>query len=254
MKERDGGGDCREPLLEVCVDDPAGLAAAVEGGADRIELCSALTVGGLTPSHGFMAHAARSPIPAHALIRPRTGDFVFTTDDVRVMLDDVRAARSAGLAGVVIGALRSDGQLDVAALETLVAAAEGMDLTLDRAFDLAADREEALETAIRLGFSRILTSGGAKTAFEGLPRVERLARRAAGRISIMPGAGVRPETAEALLTLSGVFELHASCSEPIDGADPRLSAFGFSQPGERRTTVEAVRAMKERMAAARRGR
>ncbi len=251
MKERDGGGDCRNPVLEVCVDDPAGLAVAIEGGADRIELCSALTVGGLTPSHGFMVHAARSPIPVHALIRPRTGDFAFTTDDVRVMVDDVRAARSAGLAGVVIGALQTDGQLDVAALEALIAAAEGMDLTLDRAFDLADDQEESLETAVRLGFSRILTSGGEKTAIEGLPRLERLAKQAAGRISIMPGAGVRPETIEALLALPGVFEIHASCSAPITAADPRLSAFGFSQPGERRTTVEAVRAMKERMVAAR---
>ncbi|RYC17274.1 copper homeostasis protein CutC [Ciceribacter ferrooxidans] len=247
MAERDGGHDRRKPLLEVCVDDPAGLAAAIEGGADRLELCSALTVGGLTPSHGLMAHAAGSPVPVYALIRPRTGDFVFTTDDLSVMVDDVRAARSVGLAGVVIGALRSDGQLDVAALETLVAAAEGMDLTLDRAFDLAADQEEELETAVRLGFSRILTSGGATTAIEGLPRLERLARRAAGRISIMPGAGVRPETVDRLLSLPGVFELHASCSAPIAAADPRLSAFGFSQPGERRTTVEAVRAMKERM-------
>lgn len=251
MKERDGTRDHRKPVLEVCVDDPAGLAVAIEGGADRIELCSALTVGGLTPSHGFMVHAARSPIPVHALIRPRTGDFAFTTDDVRVMVDDVRAARSAGLAGVVIGALQTDGQLDVAALEALIAAAEGMDLTLDRAFDLADDQEESLETAVRLGFSRILTSGGEKTAIEGLPRLERLAKQAAGRISIMPGAGVRPETIEALLALPGVFEIHASCSAPITAADPRLSAFGFSQPGERRTTVEAVRAMTERMVAAR---
>lgn len=254
MAENDGGRDRRKPLLEVCVDDPAGLAAAIEGGADRIELCSALTVGGLTPSHGLMAHAAGSPVPVYALIRPRTGDFVFSADDVRVMVDDVRAARSAGLAGLVIGALRPDGQLDVAALETLIAAAEGMDLTLDRAFDLAADQEEALETALRLGFSRILTSGGAKTAIDGLPRLERLASRAAGRISIMPGSGVRPETVEALLTLPGVFELHASCSEPMTATDPRLSAFGFLQRGERRTTVEAVRAIKERMEAARRGR
>lgn len=252
MAENDGGRDRRKPLLEVCVDDPAGLAAAIEGGADRIELCSALTVGGLTPSHGFIAHAARSPIPVHALIRPRTGDFVFTTDDVRVMVDDVRAARSVGLAGVVIGALRPDGQLDVAALETLIAAAEGMDLTLDRAFDLAADQEETLETALRLGFSRILTSGGARTAVEGLPRLERLAKQASGRISIMPGSGVRPETVGALLALPGVFELHASCSEPATTTDPRLPAFGFLQPGERRTTVEAVRAVKAAMVVARR--
>lgn len=247
MAERDGGGDCRKPVLEVCVDDPAGLAAAIEGGADRIELCAALSVGGLTPSRGFMAHAGRSPIPVHALIRPRTGDFAFTADDLRVMVDDVRTARSAGLAGVVIGALQPDGRLDVEALEALIVAAEGMDLTLDRAFDLATDQEETLETAVCLGFSRILTSGGAKTAIEGLPRLERLANRAAGRLSVMPGSGVRPETAEALLSLPGVFELHASCSAPVDAVDPRLSAFGFSSPDERRTSAQVVRAMKERM-------
>ena len=155
-------------LLEVCVEDIAGLKAAVEGGGDRIELCSALPLGGLTPSAGLMAAAARMPVPAYAIIRPRAGGFVYSADELDIMKRDIDATRTLGLAGVVLGASLPDGRLDVDTLSALTAHAEGLGKTLHRAFDLVPDVEEAVDVAISLGFEHILTSGGAKTAAEGL--------------------------------------------------------------------------------------
>ena len=113
-------------LLEVCVDDAAGIAAAVEGGADRIELCAALGVGGLTPSAGLIALAADVALPVMAMIRPRAGDFVWAEDEVRAMLAEIEAVRGAGLAGLVIGASLPDGRLDARVLSRLVEAAQGV--------------------------------------------------------------------------------------------------------------------------------
>lgn len=233
----------RSPLLEICVDDASGLAAAVKGGADRIELCSALGSGGLTPSHGFMALAARAPIPVYALIRPRIGDFVYSEDDVAVMIADIEAARVAGLAGVVIGATQSPDILDRPVLERLVAAASDLDLTLHRAFDVVGDFEAALDLAIELGFSRILTSGGARHAEDGIERLTHLSMLADGRISIMPGGGVRPQNVECFLSIPGVREVHASSSQPR-ATDPRLVEFGFAGDEMRHTDEAIVRALK----------
>lgn len=232
------------PMLEICVDDAAGLAAAVSGGADRIELCSALSVGGLTPSIGLMTLAARAPIPVHALIRPRPGDFHHGRDEVEIMKRDVAAAREAGLAGVVIGASLTDGRLDETALSALIAEADGVTLTLHRAFDLAPDLIEAMETAIGLGFHHILSSGGRRTALEGIETLAKLGEAAGDRISIMPGGGVRADVAAQLLALPGIRELHASCSRAPAACDPRLAEFGFIKPDSRETDEEAVRALK----------
>ncbi|CAH0342021.1 copper homeostasis protein CutC [Rhizobium sp. CECT 9324] len=230
-------------ILEVCVDDADGLAAAIAGGADRIELCSALGVGGLTPTRGFMALAAKSPIPVNAIIRPRIGGFAYSDDEISIMLADIEAACDAGLAGVVIGALRPDGTLDRAVLERLIKAAGTLDLTLHRAFDMVPDFDVAVEMAIDLGFSRVLTSGGARHAEAGLPVLRRVAEVTSGRISIMPGGGVRPGNAADFLAIPGVFELHASCTQPMEpNAD--LVDFGFSPTNARRTDADTVRQMK----------
>lgn len=236
-----------EPLLEICVDDVAGLDAAIAGGADRIELCSALGSGGLTPSRGFMAVAAKASIPVYALIRPRAGDFVYSATEISVIEADIIAARQAGLAGVVIGATTADAKLDAAVIRRLVSAADGLDLTLHRAIDVVADMDAALDQAAALGFSRILTSGGARHAEEGLETLARLARRGEGRISIMPGGGVRPQNAARLLAVAGIRELHASCSEAM-ASEVRLTQLGFSAETTRRTDAETVRALKSQMA------
>jgi copper homeostasis protein len=234
-------------LLEVCVDDLAGLEAAVAGGADRIELCSALALGGLTPSAGLMAIAATFDIPCNAMIRPRAGDFVFSDEEIDIMLADIEAARNAGLAGVVLGASLSDGRLDRMVLDVLVKAAKGLDLTLHRAFDLVPKIPDAVETAVKLGFSRILTSGGAKTAIEGVDGLKQAIDGAAGRISIMPGSGVSADNAAQFLDL-GVSEIHASCSSPVPAVQSRMVEFGFVPEIARHTDVAKVRALKQAIA------
>lgn len=240
-------GTERETVLEVCVDDAAGLAVAVAGGADRIELCAALSVGGLTPTVGFMQLAAKSPLPVHALIRPRAGDFVFSAAEIDIARRDIDAARQAGLAGVVIGASLGDGRLDEATLGLLVDEAAGLDLTLHRAFDLVPNPLTALETAIGLGFHRILTSGGGRTALDGLAGLGAVAAAAAGRISIMPGGGLRSETVSQFLALPGLFELHASCARPVTATDPVLVDLGFLAAESRRTDLDTVRAFRSAM-------
>lgn len=237
----------RTTLLEICIDDLAGLDAAVEGGADRVELCSALALGGLTPSLGLMELAATFDIPCNAMIRPRAGDFVYSDEEIDIMLSDIAAARQAGLAGVVLGASLPDGRLDRMVLQTLAKAADGLDLTLHRAFDLVPDIAEAVEIAVKLGFSRILTSGGAKTAFEGMDGLKQAVAAADGRISIMPGSGVSAANATEFLAL-GITELHASCSAPVS-ASGKVAEFGFQPENARRTDASKVLALKQAMSA-----
>ena len=228
--------------LEVCVDTAEGLAEAVAGGADRIELCAALAVGGLTPSAGLIALAAKCGVPVVAMIRPRAGDFVWSEVEVAMMKAEIAVMRAAGLAGVVLGASLPDGWLDVPVLAHLVAAAKGMDLTLHRCIDLAPDLERAVDAAVALGFHRILTSGGETTAEAGAARIGALVGHAAGRISIMPGSGVGPGNA-AMLKGLGIAEIHASCSAstPLRG---RVVEMGFAPPVRRQTDAGAVRALR----------
>lgn len=217
------------PLLEICVDTPSGLRTAIEAGADRIELCSSLTLGGLTPSPGLIALAGTSPIPVYAMIRPRAGNFVFDDDENGAMLADIAAVRAAGLAGVVLGASRPDRTLDEAVLSGLAGAAAGLGRTLHRAFDLVPDRSDALQTAIALGFERILTSGGARDAEMGLSALARLVDEADRRISIMPGGGVRSENVAEIIRRTGVREIHASGRSRL-ASQSDLVALGFEPP------------------------
>lgn len=195
--------------IEVCVDTPAGLEIAVGAGADRIELCSALALDGLTPGPGLVRLARDVPVPVMAMVRPRAGDFVFGPGDLWAALEDIAHMRRVGLAGVVLGASLPDGRLDTEALARMADAATGLDLTLHRAFDLTPDPFSALEDAVALGFSRILTSGQARTASDGADLLSRLVEAAEGRIGIMAGAGVRAADA-ARLAATGVDALHGS--------------------------------------------
>lgn len=228
-------------LLEVCVDDALGLAEAVAGGADRVELCAALGIGGLTPTPGLIEAAASSPVPVYPMIRPRPGSFVFDAAELATMRADIRFSRAAGLPGVVMGASLPDGRLDAAVLADLVAEAHGLDLTLHRCIDLAPDIDEAVETALSLGFRRILSSGGATQAHLGLPRLRRMVALAAGRLTVMPGSGISPATWPLLKDL-GVTEVHASCAAPIPGGPDPL---GFATGQERRTRRDLVHLLRE---------
>lgn len=229
--------------LEVCVDTAEGLAQAVAGGADRIELCAVLGLGGLTPSAGLMAEAARCGVPVVVMIRPRAGDLVWSEPEVAMMEVEIAATRAAGLAGVVLGANRPDGRLDLPVLQRLVASAAGMELVLHRSFDLTPDMAAALEEAVALGFRRILTSGGELTAEAGASRIAALVAQARGRITIMPGSGVNPGNAQMLKGL-GISEIHASCatSQPVAG---RAVEMGFAPAVRRQTAAELVRALRK---------
>lgn len=205
------------PLLEVCCGDIRSVYAAKAGGARRIELCTALSEGGVTPSAGLIREAVRSGIQTvHVLIRPRGGDFLYNEEEIRVMETDIRNAVSAGVHGVVIGALTADGRIDTAACRRLIAAAgSGISVTFHRAFDLCHDPHEALEDIIRLGCDRVLTSGLAPSALEGAETLRQLNRQAAGRITILAGGGVTPANALEILSATGVTELHASAKTTV---------------------------------------
>ena len=234
--------------LEVCVADPASLAAAIEGGAERIELCSALELGGLTPSFGLMSLASEADIPTYALIRPRPGDFVFGDDDYGAMLYDIEAVRAAGLDGVVLGCSRPNGEIDAEMLLRLVGAAEGLGLTLHRAFDLVPDIASAVEIAVELGFERILTSGGAPTALEGLGNLALVHATAAGRVQVMAGSGLNPDNVGRLIDSVPVDEVHSSCAGPAIASEDRAVRFGFAARTRRVTDASVVRAMKAAVA------
>jgi copper homeostasis protein len=239
------------PVVEVCIDEPAGIAAAVTGGADRIELCAALSVGGLTPPASLVRLAAEAPIPVHLLARPRDGDFCYDAAEAALVAQDISLAAEAGLAGVVIGASAPDRRLDVPLLGQWVAHARDagtrrgtpLSLTLHRAFDLCPDLLAALDVAVELGFDRILTSGGQPRAIDALPMLAELHRRAAGRIIILPGSGIDADSAPAILS-TGVRELHASCRSPAGDAGELERRFGFQSGPRLRTDPDWVQMLK----------
>ena len=241
--------------LEICVDDITGVDSAVSGGADRLEFCAALALGGLTPTPSLIAAARDLPIPVHMLVRPREGGFRYSAREAALIAVDIATAADAGLAGVVIGASAADHSLDIPLLTHLVdhartcGAARGspLSLTLHRAFDLCPDLPAALETAIALGFDRILTSGGAPKAIDGVRMLEALHRAAAGRIVILPGSGIDAGNATCFLDV-GLREIHASCGATLSPTetddDTRERQFGFSAPHRRVTDAHRVHDLK----------
>jgi copper homeostasis protein len=241
-----------EITVEVCVEDLTGLAAAIKGGADRIELCSALAVGGLSPSVGLMRAAAVSPIPVYPMLRPRAGAFVYGPEELDLIRRDIDEVAEAGLPGIVLGASKPSGELDVEGCAALIGHARqrGLAVTLHRAVDLTPDPVAAVELAVDLGAERILTSGGARTAPEGAEVIAAMVARAAGRISIMAGSGVSAANAAELVRLTGVREVHGSFSRPVAETNPRLVELGFSDPKQRGTVAEDVAAVVAAVAAA----
>lgn len=195
-------------LLEVAVDSIEGVLAAREGGASRIELCSRLDVGGLSPGPELLKEAIEhSPLPLCVMVRPRPGDFVYSPAEVDAMEAEISGLQTAG---AVLGALTRDGRIDLPTLQRLVRAARPLSVTFHRAFDEAADLDLALEDLVSIGVDRVLTSGGEKDAYAGRRRLRALVDRARGRIVVMAGGGVRPANAAAILADSGVAELHGS--------------------------------------------
>lgn len=199
--------------LEIAVQDPDGIAAAAHGGADRIELCTALALGGLTPPAGLIAAAVAAAPSVHVLVRPRSGGFDYGPAEAAVLLDDVRRALDAGARGVVVGALRH-GRVDAGLVSRIRSLAGTAELTFHRAFDTVDDRDEALDQLIDLGVDRLLTSGGASRATEGLDDIANLVMRAAGRLQVMAGAGI-DVAAVAPVVATGVAAIHASAKRAV---------------------------------------
>ena len=204
------------PLIEVCVDSLESAQAAVRGGADRLELCANLILGGTTPSPFLIREAARLGVPVNVLIRPRFGDFLFTEAEKREQLEQIAQLRALGASGAVVGALLSDGAPDIPFLAACREEAEGLTLTLHRAFDVCRDAEEALEQAVALGFDTILTSGQRATALEGAELLKALTALAGRRITIMPGSGVNAGNIARLRDITGARAFHLSAKRTVE--------------------------------------
>jgi copper homeostasis protein len=233
------------PLLEIAANSFDSALAAQQGGAQRIELCGALELSGLTPSPGLIELVReRVRIPVYVLIRPRAGDFVYSEAEFATMQRDVERCRALGCDGVVIGGLTEDGDVDVSRCRALVAAAGTLGVTFHRAFDLARDLHAALDAALALGCERVLTSGGKSDALAGAETIRDLRLYAGERIFVMPGAGIDASNVASIRSTTGATEFHASAKRQLPSRQrvPDRAHAGMNG-GEWRSDVEQVRAI-----------
>jgi copper homeostasis protein len=232
-------------MLEIAANSVASALAAQDGGAGRVEFCTALELGGLTPSHAHIALAReRLRIPLYVLIRPRAGDFLYSDLECETMQRDIEACAALGCDGVVLGALDAEGKVDLARCRALISATDSMGVTFHRAFDLTRDPLTALHDLIELGCERVLTSGAQTRALEGAPLIRQLVELAAGRIVVMPGAGVDATNIGSLREITGASEFHASAKrQHSSGMRWQPELLKDMQGGEWRSDLEQVRGM-----------
>ncbi len=198
-------------ILERCCTSLEEVLEAKQNGASRVELCTRIDVGGLTPERELIKEAVASGIPVNVLIREREGDFFFSREEVEKMADDIRFCRDCGANAVVVGALRSPLEIDSDAIRLLLAGRGGMKATFHRAFDqMEGDPFSALEEIISLGCDTLLTSGRRPTALQGAELIRQLVVHARGRIAILAGSGVCPENLEELRSRTGADEFHGT--------------------------------------------
>ncbi len=204
--------------FEICAVNIQSAIAAERAGAHRIELCSALEVGGLTPSQGLIRAAVHQlTIPVNVLIRPREGHFCYSENELDIMLDDIRFCHEAGVNGVVVGALTADNQLDLPKMAAMKKMAADMEIICHRAFDFTAEPSAALEQLIKLGYKRVLSSGQSPSACEGRFLLKKIMEQAAGRISVMPGAGISAENIREIAVATGAEEFHFTGKKKVAG-------------------------------------
>jgi copper homeostasis protein len=215
-------------LIEVCIDSVASAVAAQRGGAARVELCSDLLEGGVTPSAGLIELVrARVSIGLQVIIRPRGGDFFYADEEVEIMRRDIAVAKKLGADGVVLGILDFDGHVDVHLTRQLVELARPLNVTFHRAFDMSADLIQSLEYVCATGADRLLTSGGEQKCLQGAETIAQLVKAARSRIIVMAGGGIGHHDAAAIIERTGVREIHVGLSTPVPSPmrhqNPRLS-------------------------------
>ena len=200
----------KKGILEVCVDSVQSALNAVSGGADRLELCGDLVVGGVTPAMElFELIREKADIPIHVLLRPRFGDFLYDDDELEIMIRQAKAFREAGADALVMGCLTKEGRLDWEKMDRIMESGGSMRMHLHRAFDMCKDLDEALEEAKQRGIATILTSGGYASASEGAEVLKRLQANA-DRVEIMAGAGIKADVIGELYKKTGVLAYHMS--------------------------------------------
>ncbi|XP_039292349.1 copper homeostasis protein cutC homolog isoform X2 [Nilaparvata lugens] len=232
--------------MEVCVDSLQSALNAFKGGASRIELCSSLNDGGLTPSLGFYLQVkSELTIPIFIMIRPRPGyDFVYSPGDIQIMKNDIKQFKENGAEGFVFGALTKDRSIDVEACKILMEIANPLPVTFHRAFDLVADPFKSLDAIIDLGFSRVLSSGQKPSTEKGVDLIKKLVKHADNRLIIMPGGGINISNLTMILQETGVKEFHASASKQVEFFEKSsyvISVFGAAASSIKITDVELVK-------------
>ena len=211
--------------IEVCANSYGSAIAAEAGGAARVELCDNLAEGGTTQSYAQIAACVRGlSIPVYPIIRPRGGNFVYTDNEFSMMKTDISTCKSLNCAGVVFGILTDDGEIDEERCSILVDIAYPMKVTFHRAFDCTKDLPKALETLITLGFERVLSSGGAHTAIEGVSTLQGLINLADGRIIVMPGGGINESNVKVLIKNTGATEFHGTFMEAVQTLSRRAES------------------------------
>jgi copper homeostasis protein len=206
-------------LLEICLDSVESAAAAERGGADRVELCAGLPEGGTTPSAGMIAAVRKKiAIGLQVMVRPRGGDFCYSSDEFGIMQRDILIAKQLGASGVVFGILTTDGDVDKDRMRTLVEMARPLKVTCHRAFDMTRDMPQALDDLAELGVDRILTSGGKKSAVDAMPTLKQLVQQGQGRISVMACGELSIANVKAVIAYTGVKEVHAGLATAVTSA------------------------------------
>jgi copper homeostasis protein len=223
------------PVLEICVESVDHAVAAERGGAHRLELCTDLSSGGVTPSATLMQTVRRQVrIPVHVLIRPRAGDFCYSEGEYELMRNDILAAKKFGMDGVVLGILQENSRIDIERTKALVEQAQPLSVTFHRAFDASHNLERSLEEVIQTGASRILTSAGQPRATDGLSTLARLVQKARERILIMPCGGINSDNVVHVVKTTLAQEVHSSAGASGNGGDlaPGNPEAGSTQPSE----------------------
>lgn len=235
--------------FEICANSIESCLAAQTGGADRVELCAGIPEGGTTPSYGEISIARELlNIKLHVIIRPRAGDFLYSSIEMQTILKDIEIAKKIGVDGIAVGCLTSEGAIDTPAMKEIMKAASGLSVTFHRAFDVCRNPQEAMEEIIDLGCDRILTSGQQPTAESGIPLLKELHQQAAGRIILLAGCGINEKNIAYIASGTDIKEFHFSAREKVSSGmqyrNPSVAMGGNVQIDEYArliTTAERVK-------------